>query len=290
LNGNVPIFDLEAFLNDEIDDTAFVVVKTIECSSASISMTHSNIPLRSTEKVYVKSRLSKVALRRIAKCHFQSESKREHTSHKCPCKETQSAEAPHPCVEIAPLKLFLFHHHSIMKRYVEEHPFAKDHISALLQFSEARYGKEFEEAEAEFERDRVVSQEHILKLYRPNDLVVGEIHGHPAAFVVHDWPQVDQRNWITLSCWFFQTDGFGFARKLTSLLIPPISANSKALSTLVAFPLRLASDEIRKTLQMNGKKQWSFRKATQVAYKGWDVKCDQYYVSRKSEHQSHNFC
>jgi hypothetical protein len=186
----------------------------------------------------------------------------------------------HPYIEIAPLQLFLYHHHSTLKRYIQVHPREGDHLGGLLQYSETRFGKEFEEAEALIERSGLVSQEHILKLYRPNDLVVGELHGQPSAFVVHDWPWIDDRNWITLNCWSFETDGFGFTRKMTVFSIPPIETTTKAVSSLVAYPLRLARVETQEMIQLNGQKQWSFRKATPVMYKGWNVESNQYYVRK----------
>ena len=131
----------------------------------------------------------------------------------------------------------MFHHHSILKGFVEDHPETKDHISGLLQYSETRYCKDFKEAEALFE-DGLINQKHISKLYRPNDLVVSRTHGQLAAFVVHDWPSVDQDNWTTINCWSFQTDASGFARKRTVFSIPPLEGRTTEIPSLVAYPMR----------------------------------------------------
>jgi hypothetical protein len=241
-------------------------------------MARANVPLQSTEKIYAKSRTSKNVLHQIAMCHFQSDPKHEHDQ--VPHRKAHFSRASYAQNEITFFKLFSFHHHSMLKQYIGEHPIAEDHLSGLLQYSEARYGNDFKEAEAIFERG-LVNQKHILKLYRPNDIVVSEVHGRPAAFVVHDWPRYGQRNWITLNCWSFQTDGYGFTRKLSVISIPPIEEGLKEISFLLAYPIHFASPEVKETIRVSGWRQWSFRTATQVMYTGWNVERDQSYVSNR---------
>lgn len=177
----------------------------------------------------------------------------------------------------------------MLKRYIEEQPTARDHINGLLQYSDARYGQDFKEVKALFARD-LVSQEHILKLYRPNEIVVTEIHGRSTAVVVHDWPQLVQRNWTTINCWTFQTDGSGFARKLTVQSIPPIESNFQEISSPVAYPIRFANPELQEKIRANRWKQWRFRTVTQVMYKAWNVNRDQYYVIKECKEQSNDLC
>jgi hypothetical protein len=130
-----------------------------------------------------------------------------------------------------------------------------------------------------FARNKV-NQEHLLKLYKPNDVVVAEIHGQPSAFVVHDRPQIGPRNCTTLNCWSFQTDGFGFARKLTVLSIPPVREDLAEVTSLAVYPLRFTSPPTLHKLQKNGRKQWDFRTISHVTYTGWNVEQDHYYVSK----------
>jgi hypothetical protein len=188
--------------------------------------------------------------------------------------------ASYPHLEIAPLKLFLFHLQFVKANYIETHPAAMDLVNFLLQYSKSRYGRDFEEAETLLAQD-LVSQAHILKLYKPNDLVVSEMGGQPSAFVVHDWPRADGNNRITLKCWSFQTDGLGFARKLTVFSIPPIEPEHQAVSSLVVYPMRYAKPEIREMIRINGQKHWDLRTTTHIRYKGWDVEKDQHYVSER---------
>jgi hypothetical protein len=280
LNGNVPIFDPETVLHERFNGPAFVVVRTIECSNASIQMARNGTSLRWTDKIYLKSRVSKDILQKIGMCHFQSHSQDGDNLHDDSSMGTCSLGASYQYLEIAPLKLFLFHLRFVQPQYIEVHPTAQDLVDGLLQYSNSRYGRDFEEAETLLAQD-LVSQTHILKLYKPNDLVVSEMSGQPSAFVVHDWPRVDENNRITLECWSFQTDGLGFARKLTVFCIPPIESEYQAVSSFVVYPIRYAKPEIQEAIRINGQKHWDLRTTTHVMYKGWDVERDQHYVSER---------
>ena len=71
LNGTVPVFDLEAFMEDDTDDFAFTIIRTVECSEASVLMARADGSLRWTEAIYTRSKISKNALQKIATCYFQ---------------------------------------------------------------------------------------------------------------------------------------------------------------------------------------------------------------------------
>lgn len=270
LDGTIPIFDLEAFMEDETDGMAFVVIRTVECSEASILMARACVPLRWTEDVYAKSRISKDVLQHIATCHFQPTSKRGKNPYGYPFNHNL----------ITPLVLFMFHHRHLLEKHVAQNPESKKHMNGLLQYIDNRCHKDFEEADSLFERG-LVTQAHILKLYRPNELVVSGICGRPAAFVVQDWPELSSDGWVTITCWSFQTDGSRFSRKQTVLSIPPLESETKEILTLPAYPIHFATPKLRESIQVQGKKQWELRTTTQITYKGWNVKRDQYYVSAR---------
>jgi hypothetical protein len=241
LNGHPSILSLSDFLNDETSDTAFILVRTVKCSAASILMAHTGVSQPSTEKIYLKCRLLKEVMHKFVMCHF-------HAERRCP------PQSVCPSTGIAPLKLFLFHYRSVLQKYTKDHPTAKAQIGGLLRYSEMRFGKEFEEAEDLLARG-LVSQAHISKLYRPNSLVVSKMNGQPSAFVVHDWPHVDQHNCITVKCWSYQTDGSGFARKLTVFSIGPIEMGYPTLSSLIVYPIRYATPEVREMVRVNWRKR-----------------------------------
>ena len=279
LNGKVPVFDLEAFMEDELDDIAFVVIRTIECSHPSVLMASAGRPLRWTESIYTKSQISKNAMQQIATCYFRPslEGNIDPRFQSPPFKPT----APHERNRIFPAELFFFHHHNLLKDYATEHVRSKRHIDALLEYVDHQYGEEFAEAESLFARG-LVNQMHILNLFKPNELVMSGTYGRPAAFVLQEWPELSSDGWVTLTCWSFQTDGSGFARKRSLLSIPPIDAKTVKIQDLIAYPLEFAPLELRETIRSNGQKQWNLRLPSQVTYKGWNIKKDQFYVSPRN--------
>lgn len=282
LNGTVPVFDLEAYMQNDNDGAAFVVIRTVDCSENSVLIARAGGHLRWTEDIYMKSKIAKVAMQQIATCYFQTVPDNPFT-----VMEPQGgSEEPFNLNQITPADLFFFHHLHLLRDYRLRHCESKQHIDALLEYVDRRYGEEFKEAEGLFARGQV-SKEHILKLFRPNELVIAGTYGRPAAFVLQEWPKLNGDGWATLSCWSFQTDGSGFARKRSVLSIPPIEPETTKIRNLVAYPFRFATPELQKSIRSCGEKQWEHRKATQITYKGWNVGRDQFFVGPRHIVHSH---
>lgn len=277
LNGTVPVLDLEAYMQNETDDVAFVVIRTVECSEGSVLMARAGGPLRWTEDIYMKSKISKIAMQQIATCYFQPIPDIPNPAFSSMRSPSNSKE-PFHMNQITPAELFFFHHLHLLRDYHIKHSESKQHIDALVGYVDSRYGEEFTEAESLFARG-LVSKAHILNLFRPNELVIAGTYGRPAAFVLQEWPKLNSDGWVTLSCWSFQTDGSGFARKRTYLSIPPIEPETTKIQALVAYPLRFTTTELRNLIRSCGEKQWEHRNATQITYKGWNVGRDQFFVS-----------
>lgn len=277
LNGTVPVFDLAAFMDNDEDDIAFVVIRTVECSEASVMMARANGSLHWTEAIYMKSKISKTALRQTATCYFQTPPNDHYVFSN---RQTSSdlKKSLYDQNQISPAKLFLFHHDHSLAAYAVEHPETKDHINALLDYMRNKYNKQFTDAENHFARGQV-TRACLLYLFKPNDLILSGTYGRPAAFVLQEWPKLSSDGWVTLNCWSFQTDGSGFARKQSMLKIPPIELTETDIQKLVAYPLRFASPKLREMIRIRGEKQWKLRNATQIAYKGWNVTRDQFFVS-----------
>ncbi|CAO2649162.1 Nn.00g101110.m01.CDS01 [Neocucurbitaria sp. VM-36] len=224
LSGSIPIYDLDRFMADDTDDTAFVIIRSIKCSEASVLMARDGVPLQWTEDIFMRSQVSKRVLKEVA------------------------------------------------TRY----PASKSQIEALLGYMEAKYGKEYEEADRLFGARRV-DQTHVLKLFKPNDLVVSDKFERPAAFVLQEWPYMDNEYHLTLNCWSFQTNGHRFVRKRTVLKMGPIEPKSTAIHHLPIYPLKYATPDVRMSIQAQGEKQWELRHATQITYKGRNVNNDECY-------------
>lgn len=280
LNGTAPLLDLEGFMEDDLDEVAFVVIRTVECSPTAVMMVRAGIPLRWTEQIYTKSKALKSLLHEIASCYFQPvpDTNPKSIYPGYPYNQPNSPNSKFDHQQISPPDLFLFHHRSLLLDYPLKHPEYKVHADSLLQYMEAHHGTDFVEADQLFARGEV-SQAHILKLFKPNDLVVSGTCGRPAAFVIQEWPKSDSSGWVTLVCWSFQTEGPGFTRKRSVLSIPPIETEVVRINTLPAYPLQFSTPEVKEYIQRNGKLQWELRIATQITYRGRNVKGDQSFVS-----------
>lgn len=278
LNGRIPVFDIEDSGENDTNDTAFTIIRTIECSQASVLMAQAGGLLRWTEDIHIKSHAARDALQQIATCYFHQLPKEE---------DPYSDPYPHPRRtsetsisqnQIVPADFFFFHHREALKKYVAEYADSKNHIDSLLQYIKYRFDPEFADAD-KFLAKGLVTQKHVLFLFKPNELVISGSYGKPAAFVLHQWPEMDDAGWVTLRCWSFQNDGSGFARKSSVISVPPIGSHASKIQDLVAYPLRFAAPELRETIRKRGEKHWQLRTAAQVTYRGWNVRRDQYFVS-----------
>lgn len=280
LNGQLPMLDVDSFMENDSgdDDTAFVVIRTVECSQAAVLIACAGGPLRWTEEVYMKSRIAKDLLRSIASCYFQPVLvKDDPYIYVSPPRPEAAAPQTWQQNKIEPSELFFYHHRNSLKSHGLLDPEARPCIDMLLTYVDGRYGEEYHEAETLF-ADGLVSQAHILKLFKPNEIIISGTYGRPAAFVLHEWPTLSRDGWVSLSCWSFQNDGSGFTRKRSELLIPPIEAKHMEIKRLPGFPLAFAAPDLVEGVRTHGLKQWKLRVATQITYKGWNVARDQYYV------------
>lgn len=270
LTGSSPVLDPRSYIEDEASDIAFVMIKTIECSEAAVLMTRSGEPLHSPGQIYMKSGLAKKAMQEVATCYYQF----------VPDVGSHYEIRDYPLEQNLIIRpdLFVFHHRHLFSLYTQQRPESKGHVEALQLFAELQFGSAFAEADNLFSQG-MVTQTYLTYLFKPNDLIISALHGQPAAFVVQEWPEVGQNGCVTLTCWSLQTDGSSFTRKRSVISIPPLATDSKNIMDLVAYPICYATDELKETLRNRGLKQWELRNATQVAYKGWNVKNDQFFVS-----------
>lgn len=88
---------------------------------------------------------------------------------------------------VDPADLFVFHHRQLLRTYFSKHNESEKHIQALLKYIEIRYFKKCAEADDFFARG-LVTQAHILYLFRPNEIILSGTYGKPAAFVLQKWP------------------------------------------------------------------------------------------------------
>ena len=268
-------------MDNDTDGIAFVIIRKVNCSEASILRAVAGGPLQWTEAIYMKSRLLHEAMRTVATCYFQPpvvDEKSNTDAWGLPFNSSSDKQSLSKRNQIDPADLFIFHHRALLHEYASEHPETSQHINALLAYAYERFGAEYAKADSLFGRG-VVDQEHILHLFKPNDVMISGTYGQAAAFVLQDWPQLSSADWVTLICWSFQADGSGFARRRDHLSILPITTKTITIQDLAAYPLRFATNHMQDLIRNRGQKHWAHRMATQITYKGWNVARDQFYVS-----------
>ncbi len=161
------------------------------------------------------------------------------------------------------------------------HPDALSHVRALLEYTSEVYGTDYQEADELFSK-ALVTRQHLVKLFPPNELVFTYTDGQPTAYVVRTWPTINSDGHLLLDCWSWKSDGKIFIREKNSLkvLAPQFDDEQIEIRRLSVLPLAYKSSDVRSHLELRGRKHWSLRSQSYVSYAGWNISHDQYYVSR----------
>jgi hypothetical protein len=176
--------------------------------------------------------------------------------------------------------LFLYHHRFLLSDLAATAGGeTEEHVSILLAFLNEHYKDEYEEAESQF-RARIVTKEHIEKLYLPNDIVIDKTGPKDRAYVVKSWLEVDKGD-LDLKCWSWEYDGSFLRREETTLEINPPSDSGSSLSTIGVYPISMIDDENLENLRQRGRKFWSMKEQYFASYSGYDVKKVLFHVSTR---------
>ena len=267
VGGRAPIYDLEAYM-EENSDLAFIVLRRYQCPGRT--------PIRD-EEIYVTSSNLRSALCAVARCYTNKLPKDKYSVAITPA-------IPPPLVEGQILQdpyLYIYHHRLLLQEYVDENPEASVHVNSLLAYMSQMYGDSYREADRLF-RERVMTREHELTLYVPNDIVVtfDRSLGELVAYVVQRWAAVEDVGSFKLDCWHWQMDGVGLARKQQKLVLPRIPEDTQYnIEALTVVPLQFINSDVILKLVLRGQKHWSLRNQSYISYKGWNKSKDQFYVN-----------
>ena len=177
--------------------------------------------------------------------------------------------------------LYIYHHRLLLQEYVDENPEASVHVNSLLAYMSQKYGDSYHAADTLF-RERVVTREHELTLYVPNDIVVtfDRDIGELVAYAVQKWAAVEDVGNFKLDCWHWQMDGVGLARKQQNFVLPRIPEDTQCkIEALTVVPLRFINSDVIMKLVLRGQKHWGLRNQSYISYKGWNKSKDQFYVN-----------
>ena len=267
IGGRAPIYDLGKFM-EENSDLAFVVLRYYQCPGRT--------PIQA-EDIYVTSSTLRSALYDVAYCYISRLPKHEYNNEiepqiLAPLADEQILQDPY---------LFIYHHRLLLQMHVGDNPVASGHVNSLLAYMLRMYGDSYHEADRLF-REQLMTREHELTLYVPNDIVVefDRDNGEPVAYAVRTWAALADSENFTLDCWHWQMDGVGLARKQRQFKIPRIPENTQCeIARLIVVPLRFITPDVRMKLVLRGQKHWSLRRQSYISYKGWNKSKDQFYVN-----------
>ncbi|KAH0534169.1 hypothetical protein FGG08_007238 [Glutinoglossum americanum] len=265
LNGSHGVWDLTNYLFENTD-IIFVVFKEYNCDGTPGSRLRlggsrktrfddvgSHRILPDDEYIYVVSDALRAALIDIADCSpFDNLTQGEMT-------------APYP---------FIYHHRAQLRELAERQGELALHTSSLFLYVESHYGADYDDADAKFAK-RVVTPEHLTKLWVPNQILVTHEGSHDVAYVLGEWP--NYRNFkrgkqkdLQLRCWSWQYDGTVLKRDFESQTVNLANHNEIAIEKLSIYPLRFASEDLRERLRIRGQKFWGFRQQYLITYSGLD--------------------
>jgi hypothetical protein len=119
------------------------------------------------------------------------------------CPEPESRINSRGSREMAAPYLFLYHHRALLKEYEKKATgLMKQNLLVLLEFLQSNYGAEYLEADVEFSKG-ILTDKHIEKLFRPNEIVIEKSEGHEMAYVVKEWPEILENEMMVRDNGFF---------------------------------------------------------------------------------------
>jgi len=173
---------------------------------------------------------------------------------------------------------YFYHHQHILDDAVDQARGAlESQIAALRMYVNTQYGRVFGEVDGLAAQGTVKSQD-IHLLFCPNEIVVTSQNGVPAAYVLRGWPT--KGNIVGLECWSWGYDGHCLRRKRRQLAINRPIQPMVNVRDLEVYPLRFATEDEVSYLESRGRKFWSLCHQSFVAYDGWDLNTEHYYVRR----------
>lgn len=152
----------------------------------------------------------------------------------------------------------------------------KRQISALLAYIETSQGETYSEMDS-LTSQGLVPRQNISMLFCPNDIILSAAGNIYQAYVLRAWPRGTSTT--DLDCWGWGFDGHLLHRRAVPLTVRRPLGFTVKIADLGVYPLKFAPIEAIQHLKARGERFWSLREQSFVAYEGWDLNKDQFYVS-----------
>ncbi|CAI6238217.1 unnamed protein product [Periconia digitata] len=283
LEGTIVINDVEAYIrcNPEL---SFVVFKSHVCEDQRFRyvrppfnlmcacrvcvenelLQQRNVGEMQSEQLRVVSPELKRALRSLGDCRIDG--------HVTGTEDDPQMSAPY---------LYLYHHRAQLNRKLREEKTSEtEHLQRLKDWLDENYGNQYDEADQLF-ADGLVSQSHISKLFKPNQVIIKQKPGRDAkAYVVQYWPFLKGEELYT-QVWSWEYDGFELRRKRKLLSLTFHSQENMRVTDLKVFPLEYAPQSLVDSVIKRGQKYWSMRNGKFVSYSGLDSLREESYQNNR---------
>jgi hypothetical protein len=277
-SGAKPVYDVEEFLS-QCGGLGFLVFKNYQCATKHSIASRNNQDTSASDTISIVSNELQELISRIAECPLVRFDRHASTEYLSSPAQTVISE-----FEIPSPYNFFFHHRAQLldeeySRTPKDDPSTRHSaITALLQYLEEDQGDVFREADELFKRGQTTVQ-HLQRLFRPNELVIARFDNVYSAYVLRDWPSINQDSSWRLPCWSWGYDGSSFHRKDTDLTLHYQLGEVTRIANLGVFPLKFGSEDLKNRLIERGKHFWDLRHKHYVSYNGWDFQKEEFYVS-----------
>jgi len=138
-------------------------------------------------------------------------------------------------------------------------------LGILFRYLTNRLNSDHEELE-KLSTAGLVSQNHWMMLFRPDDTVVTTRNGRVEAFVIKSCRLLNQTTLI-MECWTWQYDGTFIREHFTTSSEWPSISKQVTITDLSAYPIRFAKEGVELKLRQRGHIFWSCRDRKYVNYK-----------------------
>lgn len=183
----------------------------------------------------------------------------------------------------APYLYFYHHRDKLSKLKYDENKGVREPSQLLWTYLDERYAAEYREADELISRG-FITQRHLAKLYKPNEIVINFKGNKPEALMISMWPKESNEDTVTFQAWQWNFDGTVFRRvnsrpKETIPATTTQAQNEMRINDLKHIPCKFVPESMVRNLLARGRKYWDMRKRTFASYSGWDAWHEDRYVS-----------
>ncbi|KAF9764611.1 hypothetical protein IL306_002780 [Fusarium sp. DS 682] len=274
LLGQVPITNLSGYLTQR-PSICFIVFKEHKCPSGG-QLKHQGKRLASQrlERLRIVSPILAKALEKVAEFSPWYQSLNPVPSHMMEEMDDVAREMDAPYD-------FLFHHRRQLAALGTEDTTYSAILTPLREYLEQNYEKEYEAAEALFQKD-IVTPLHMGKLFKPNQMVIVQ-NGNPPSFrayVLITNPS-KEKDKLSFKGWSWEYNGAELRRKSWKGTMALLPDEETVITELPIHPADFAKENALRRVKARGKEFWNLKDRQFSTYSGFDWNREQFYAGTR---------